>query len=155
MNWSIIYTDGRMPAHAATRAQARTIAKETNGKVVQGHVLPEVKLELDPPVTVTPAFEGIVFKVPPKDDTPPVVEVAPVKVKEPKPEIRRESTMKGAVLRVFQVCDAVLAANPAARRRDLMAACLAEGIAYYTARTRIQQYIQAHRNDVERASSKE
>lgn len=65
-----------------------------------------------------------------------VAEEAP----EPKKEILRKSKIKKPCYRVWDIADEMTDA----RRKDVIAACVAEGIAFYTARTQYQLWKQAN-----------
>ena len=57
--------------------------------------------------------------------------------------IRRVSAMSGACTLVWEIAGSMLAANPQARRKDIIQACVDRGVAYYTARTQYQKYMEA------------
>lgn len=62
--------------------------------------------------------------------------------------IKRKSAMKGSCALVWTIAEEML---PQARRRDILAACVARGIAYNTARTQFQRYTEAVRGDTRNA----
>lgn len=51
-----------------------------------------------------------------------------------------KSSCESPVKTVWRIADEMLKANPAAKRKDIIAACEAAGVAYYTARTQYQHY---------------
>lgn len=51
------------------------------------------------------------------------------------------STTPRPCKRVWIIADDMLAANPDVKRKDVMAACIAAGVAFYTARTQYQQWL--------------
>lgn len=67
---------------------------------------------------------------------------------QPKDELLRVSAMKGACALVWDIAGAMLAADPSVKRAAILAQCVANGIAYYTARTQYQLYRQAVLNSI-------
>ena len=65
---------------------------------------------------------------------------------EPKDELLRVSAMKGACALVWDIAEAMLATDPKVKRGAILESCVANGIAYYTARTQYQLYRQAALN---------
>lgn len=57
----------------------------------------------------------------------------------------RKSTIESPSKRVWEIADQMKAANPNVRRKDVIAACVEQGIAYYTARTQYQLWFKANR----------
>lgn len=64
---------------------------------------------------------------------------------EPKPK-RHLSEVEGPTKLVWNIAEQMREQNPAVTRKEIMAACEKAGIAYYTARTQIQQWYVACRN---------
>jgi hypothetical protein len=60
---------------------------------------------------------------------------------QPKPERLHKSQIENPVKQVRAIADSM----PGARRKDVVAACVAQGIAYFTARTQYQKWRQASR----------
>lgn len=58
-------------------------------------------------------------------------------------KVRNASTVESPTRRVWAIADELHAANPDVRRKDIMAACEAAGIAFFTARTQIQKWMKA------------
>jgi len=56
-------------------------------------------------------------------------------------EVPNKSTIERPCQRVWIIADDMLVANPSVKRKDVMAACVAAGVAFYTARTQYQQWI--------------
>jgi hypothetical protein len=69
-------------------------------------------------------------------DTPPTA--APTA-----PDRKGKSTVEGPTKLVWAIADEMFAANPDTKRKDVIAAAQARGIAYYTARTQYQQWLTA------------
>ena len=61
----------------------------------------------------------------------------------PVAKVRNASTVESPTRRVWAIADELHAANPDVRRKDIMAACEAAGIAFFTARTQIQKWMKA------------
>jgi len=57
----------------------------------------------------------------------------------------RKSTIESPSKRVWEIAEQMKAANPNVRRKDVIAACVEQGIAYYTARTQYQLWFKASR----------
>lgn len=57
----------------------------------------------------------------------------------------RKSTIESPSKRVWEIAEQMKAANPNVRRKDVIAACVEQGIAYYTARTQYQLWFKANR----------
>ena len=72
-------------------------------------------------------------------DAPEVQADAPA----PVVKVRNASTVESPTRRVWAIADELHAANPDVRRKDIMAACEAAGIAFFTARTQIQKWMKA------------
>lgn len=112
--------------------------------------VPEVqKAELSqppavPPVSVVQPAETPVELAKPEElaKTDPPAEV---KKSERFPNRKKKSTIQSPTKTVWSIADQVMAADPAAQRKDIMKACLDAGIAFYTARTQIQQWFAAQR----------
>lgn len=60
--------------------------------------------------------------------------------------INHESTVERPCKRVWQVADDM----PGAKRKDVLDACVKQGIAYYTARTQYQQWLTVQKEMAER-----
>lgn len=66
-------------------------------------------------------------------------------------EVTHESTIKRPCKQVWHIADSM----PGAKRKEVIAACVAQGIAYYTARTQYQQWLQTVKSQTAtQASSK-
>lgn len=57
----------------------------------------------------------------------------------------RKSIIESPSKRVWEIADQMKAENPNVRRKDVIAACVEKGIAYYTARTQYQLWFKANR----------
>lgn len=89
----------------------------------------------------------------PKNDQPeeiqeaaPEVQAEEVQQEEaPAPVVktRNASTVESPTRKVWAIADELHAENPDVRRKDIMAACEAAGIAFFTARTQIQKWMKA------------
>jgi len=76
----------------------------------------------------------------------PAIAVATKKLTQPKPvgavkPMLHESSIERPCKRVWAIADEMFAANPQMKRKDVLARCVAEGIAFYTARTQYQQWL--------------
>lgn len=65
---------------------------------------------------------------------------------EPKIEITRKSSIERPTKAVWDIAEELTEKDPSIRRKDVIAECVARGIAYYTARTQYQQWLTATRN---------
>lgn len=90
-----------------------------------------------PPVETAPAVVELA-----KPEELAKTEVAPTKT-ERFPNRVRKSIIQSPTKTVWVIADALMESDPATRRKDIMNACLAQGIAFYTARTQIQQWFAA------------
>lgn len=63
------------------------------------------------------------------------------------------STIQNPTKAVWHIADEMKAANPEARRRDVIAECIARGIANFTARTQYQQWFQVQKEMAEREAA--
>lgn len=73
----------------------------------------------------------------------PADEPQPEEAPEPVVKTRNASTIESPTRKVWAIADELRAANPDVRRKDIMAACEAAGIAFFTARTQIQKWMKA------------
>jgi hypothetical protein len=73
----------------------------------------------------------------------PADEPQPEEAPAPVAKVRNASTVESPTRRVWAIADELHAANPDVRRKDIMAACEAAGIAFFTARTQIQKWMKA------------
>lgn len=73
----------------------------------------------------------------------PVEELVVEEGAAPVVKARNASTVESPTRRVWAIADELHAANPDVRRKDIMAACEAAGIAFFTARTQIQKWMKA------------
>lgn len=72
--------------------------------------------------------------------------VEPAKKKTSKIDDRlRMSTIEAPSKRVWEIAEQMKAENPNVRRKDVIAACVEQGIAFYTARTQYQLWFKASR----------
>ena len=108
--------------------------------VVDGVTKFKVELKKEP-VAKKPAA----VKKAPTKKVGAVKKVTPTKKEEPR-EILRASTVDGPTKLVWHIADAMLKADPAVRRKDVIEECVRRGIAFYTARTQYQYWHQATRN---------
>lgn len=65
-------------------------------------------------------------------------------------KITNESTIERPCKRVWVIADEMHAANPNCKRREVLAECVNQGIAYYTARTQYQQWLGIQKEMAER-----
>ncbi len=73
----------------------------------------------------------------------PADEPQPEEAPEPVAKTRNASTVESPTRKVWAIADELHAENPDVRRKDIMAACEAAGIAFFTARTQIQKWMKA------------
>lgn len=92
---------------------------------------------------------------PSKGLTPEQVEVAkalvPGKI-ERYPDRLRKSTQPTPVKLVHAIAESMLKIDPSTRRKDIVNFCVSQGIAFYTARTQVQVYLNAVKRDREQAA---
>ena len=131
----------------ASRADARQMAKELGGtcrtqaeydKLVALHAT-EAPAEVD-----QTTFEEVQESGDLEERLDVALAVADQEEKkEPssKADVVHESTVERPCKLVWHVADEMTAANPAVRRKDVLAACVARGVAFYTARTQYQQWL--------------
>lgn len=67
--------------------------------------------------------------------------------------ISRESSVANPCLAVWTKADEMFATNPWTRRKDVIAACVTMGIAFYTARTQYQQWLTVNRDSINKAKA--
>lgn len=56
-------------------------------------------------------------------------------------EVKNHSTIERPTKTVWHIADEMSAANPQVRRKDVIAECVRQGVAFYTARTQYQQWL--------------
>lgn len=127
--WAIV-ADGKIVGLFASRALARLNANPKAGKIIKvADLTLEVLTEVAAPPVVTlepaKATNAIQTKVAKANPTAHTT----------------ESTVERPCKRVWQIADDVHAANPAAKRGDVLAECVKQGVAYFTARTQYQQWL--------------
>lgn len=81
---------------------------------------------------------------------PAIAEEAPKAAPKRKIEITNRSTIERPTKAVWHIADEMSAANPQVRRKDVIAECVRQGIAFYTARTQYQQWLQVKKEMAER-----
>jgi hypothetical protein len=78
-----------------------------------------------------------------------IFEIAPKPEPEPKPkpkaDILRESTIESPCQVVWEIAEEMF--NDGHKRKDIIAACVAKGIAFYTARTQYQKWFATLKNN--------
>lgn len=99
------------------------------------------------PIEAEDASEGEALEAMEQErDEAPADEPQPEEVpaeEAPVAKVRNASTVESPTRRVWAIADELHAANPDVRRKDIMAACEAAGIAFFTARTQIQKWMKA------------
>jgi len=117
----VIVSDTEVLAVFAGRNEARVTKTEKNivGKIVK---ISDIKIELCE--TKATKVRAAVAKAVSGD------------------ELLRASVVESPCWLVWDTADNM----PGARRKDVIAACVAKGVAYYTARTQYQLWLTAHRN---------
>lgn len=68
-------------------------------------------------------------------------------------DIARTSSVANPCLAVWNKADEMFAANPWTRRKDVIAACVQLGIAFYTARTQYQQWLTVNKDKINKAKA--
>ena len=81
-------------------------------------------------------------------------EIAVAPVAAHRGEVVNKSTTERPCKRVWIIADDMLAANPEVKRKDVIAACIAAGVAFYTARTQYQQWLGVRKEMAAREASK-
>lgn len=131
----------------ASRAEARQMAKELGGtcrtqaeydELVALHAV-EAPAEMD-----QATFEEVQESGDLEERFDAALEVADQEEKKApvaKADVVHESTVERPCKLVWHIADEMTAANPAVRRKDVLAACVARGVAFYTARTQYQQWL--------------
>lgn len=92
-----------------------------------------------------------------KEEVPQAVPAPVVSAVEPavapppevKPQRLNKSLVAGPTKLVWNVADLMVMKDPKVRRRDIIKACEAGGIAYWTARTQVQSWFAARKADAE------
>lgn len=120
----------------AFRSLVATVAKETPAVEAAA---PE---QVAPASVIDPAEQTEAGQPAPASDD----EATP---KESKP--RNKSTVASPVGRVWAIADSM----PGAKRKDIVAACVEQGIAFFTARTQYQKWNQARRAETAQADGQE
>src|SRR5574343_346636 len=70
--------------------------------------------------------------------------------KGPKPDVKHKSDIELPTKRVWHIADEMKAKDPAVRRKDVIAECVRQGVAFYTARTQYQQWLQVQKEMADR-----
>lgn len=68
-------------------------------------------------------------------------------------DIARTSSVANPCLAVWNKADEMFATNPWTRRKDVIAACVQLGIAFYTARTQYQQWLTVNKDAINKAKA--
>lgn len=68
-------------------------------------------------------------------------------------DISRTSSVANPCLAVWTKADEMFAQNPHTRRKDVIAACVTMGIAFYTARTQYQQWLTVNKDKIAAAKT--
>jgi hypothetical protein len=109
----------------ASRADARQMAKELGGTC-------RTQAEYDELVALHAVKADVVHESTAERPCKLVWHIA---------DVVHESTAERPCKLVWHIADEMVAANPAVRRKDVLAACVARGVAFYTARTQYQQWL--------------
>lgn len=157
----VIISGGEIVSISASRSTAREI-KSVNG--INGSIAKAADLNL---ITFHPinggstgASQVLADEVDSQDPTDeeiaesnrdpemPATPVAPAipskkvaKAVAPRGPVTHESTATRPCKLVWQIADDVFLANPEAKRSEVLAECVKQGIAYFTARTQYQQWL--------------
>lgn len=115
----------------------------------------QAELAADPTKATAPVLAAAEPQAPAAVETTPVTapvvsekaKKAPKAKREPKPKVERkgESTAQNPVALVHSICAEMTAANPQVARKDILAACMSKGVAFYTAATQVQRWRSAQK----------
>lgn len=133
--WVIVF-DNEITRVYRGRTEARTAKAESEipGKIVKAD---EIEFEVIKPFTEVKA-------------APAPIEASPVAEPKAKVEVTHVSTVDRPCKLVYQIADEMLESHPGAKRKDVLAECVKQGIAYYTARTQYQQWLQVRKEMADR-----
>lgn len=136
----------------------QALNEEPTVEQVQAKVAEELKQEDATPVEESKPVEEpkpLTEVEPSKGLTPEQVEVAkalvPGKI-ERYPDRLRKSSQPTPVKLVHAIAESMLKIDPSTRRKDIVNFCVSQGIAFYTARTQVQVYLNAVKRDREQAA---
>lgn len=131
--WVIINEDYAVGAYSGrTEARAAKVAENLSGKILKAsEVTFEVVAQADEFLSVTEAEHAA-----------------------HRGEVSNKSTTERPCKRVWIIADDMLAANPEVKRKDVIAACIAAGVAFYTARTQYQQWLGVRKEMAAREAAK-
>lgn len=73
-------------------------------------------------------------------------EIEAPKAKATRGPITNKSTVERPTKLVWDIAESMTKANPQVKRKEVLEECVKQGVAYYTARTQYQQWLQASRN---------
>lgn len=155
--WVIINEDYAVGAYAGrTQAREAKAAENLEGKILKAD---EVEFEVVDLAAAAQALHDEATTAPVTfEETPSAIQTAAdnaLKDKQAKPaakkvEVTHESTIERPCKRVWVIADDMLAANPNVKRKEVLEACVKQGIAYYTARTQYQQWLGIRKEMAER-----
>ena len=132
--WVIVNEDYAVGAYAGrTEARAAKVAENLAGKILKAS---EVTFEV-----IVPAEEHF-------------HSVTEAEHAAHRGEVANKSTTERPCKRVWIIADDMLAANPEVKRKDVIAACIAAGVAFYTARTQYQQWLGVRKEMAAREAAK-
>ncbi len=140
-----INDEARGPYNSRTEARADKAIDAIQGKIMKAD---EVTFEVVELVKEEPVTLGSPLTNPVEMSNQPAPEVA--KKPKVKVEITSESTVERPCKLVYQIADEMLESRPGAKRKEVLAECVSRGIAYYTARTQYQQWLQVRKEMAER-----
>lgn len=130
----------------ASRADARQMAKELGGTCrtqAEYDELIAIRATEVPAEVDQATFEEVQETGDLEERLEVALAVADQEKKAPavKADVVHVSTAERPCWLVWHTADEMVAANPAVRRKDVLAACVARGVAFYTARTQYQQWL--------------
>lgn len=133
--WVIVNEDYAVGAYSGrTEARAAKVAENLSGKILKAS---EVAFEV-----VAPAVEEHFHSVTEAEHA------------EHRGEVLNKSTTERPCKRVWIIADDMLAANPDVKRKEVITACIAAGVAFYTARTQYQQWLGVRKEMAAREAAK-
>lgn len=145
--WVIINGDHVVGAYKS-RADARNAKADRNleGKILTAN---EIMWEV---VSLADAAQAL------QDDFDAASQVALAEEEKPaekaaKAPVLNTSSIERPCKRVWAIADDMKISHPGAKRKDILAECVKQGIAYYTARTQYQQWLGIQKEMAEREAA--
>lgn len=136
--------DGFESGSEPGRFGARVTLKSGAGREIENSIIAKgfgvaIKVRKDEPVVVAEATPVVEIPLPPVEEG----EAEPQKTEPPARKtayIHGASSMKGVCRLVHETASQMVAENPQVTRKEVIAACMAKGVAFGTARTQYQAW---------------